>query len=148
MSGSPTATSQQPNSLQTPPTSTCHYSRSDNINEIQARLSSRTRRQSSLTNSPTTGKYLQSDALGQKRLETTLTEKENRDIPSPIKYSDLDMRVDGYRSPLNNQHDLASSRKRSSRDFSAEEDEGPKRQKDEGHQKDRRKAPKVAAAYR
>lgn len=148
MSGSPTANTQQSNSLQTPPTSTCHYSRSDNSNEIHDRRSSKTGPQCGLTSAPTSAKHLQSDALSQTRLESTLTNKENRDIPSPINNSDIDMRVDKYRSPLNDQRDLASHGKRSSRDFLDEEDEGPKRQKDEGHQKDKRKAPKVAAAYR
>ena len=111
--GSP-AGSYHPGSLQTPPTSACHDTRSDNSENCARRLSSGCA-QSIVMNSPV-------GSIG----------------TGPGK----------YKSPLNDHSYQDLSPKWSVRQFSPEVDEGPKRQKDENHQKDKRKAPKIAAAYR
>lgn len=62
--------------------------------------------------------------------------------------SSIGVRGDKYRSPLDDRSDQGHSPKRSVRKLSVEVEEGPRRQKDESHQNNKRKAPKVAAAYR
>ena len=51
-------------------------------------------------------------------------------------------------SPRRSKSDLSLSRKRSYRHSSEESDGGPKRQEDETAQRQKRKQPKIAAAYR
>jgi hypothetical protein len=146
-SGSSPGSRYNANSLQTPPTSACHDSRSDS-NENCARRTSTNGAQSDPTCSPDNAKYIQADAHYSTIPEPPEGGRERRDLQSPSTSRGTGNRDDMYGSPLNDDSNRGLSRKRSIREFSPEVDEGPKRQKDECHQKDKRKAPKVAAAYR
>lgn len=139
---------QQAISLQTPPTSACHDSCLDN-NENRTRGLPSNGAQNALTNSPVSAKYIHYDAPGVGKLQESMPrDAEGRKILPPSNTSGIGMRADSCASPSSDRSEQERFRKRSIREFSAEVDEGPKRQKDEGHQKEKRKAPKVAAAYR
>ncbi len=146
-SGSPPG-SHFASSLQTPPASTCHDSHSDHT-EIGTRRLSSYGAQSTLTDSPGYAKRVQSVAPDPGMWKLALSQGErNRNVPTPTYTAGVVTRGEEYRSPSESHSDQGLRRKPSMREFSAEVDGGPKRQKDKGHQKDRRKAPKVAAAYR
>jgi hypothetical protein len=134
-------------SLQTPPASGCHDSFSDKI-ENPARRSSSDGVESTLTNPPAVAKCACSDPHGHSGPETTPNNRQGSNILSPGKTTGIGMAGDDGRSPSKDYMGQGCSRKRSFRELSAEIDEGPRRQKDEGHQRDKRKAPRVAAAYR
>jgi hypothetical protein len=131
-------------SLQTPPTSACHDSRSDN-NECPARGITNNGAQSTLTYSPGSVKYPHSDAPGAGQLQEYLPGDRKGTASNN---SGVGIKGERYASSPNVYRDQEHYRQQTAREFSADEDEGPKRQKDESHQKEGRKAPKVAAAYR
>lgn len=57
-------------------------------------------------------------------------------------------KADNHARPCNDHSGEERSLKRSIKELSAEVEGGPKRQKEKTHQKEKRKAPKVAAAYK
>ena len=146
-SGSPPP-NQHAFSLQTPPTSACRDSRSDN-NEYPARGITNSGAQSNLNYSPGSVKYTHSDAPGAGQGQDYLPgDRRGSNPPLPSNNSGVGMKGERYASSPNVYSNQERYRQQTAREFSAEQDEGPKRQKDESHQKEGRKAPKVAAAYR
>jgi hypothetical protein len=146
-SGSPPP-NQHAFSLQTPPTSACHDSCWD-YNEHPTRGLSCNGVQSTQTNSPGNVKYTHSDAPGVGQLQDYLpSDRKRSNPPPPSNSSGTGMKGEKHATPPSIYSDQERYRQQSAREFSAEVDEGPKRQKDECHQKEGRKAPKVAAAYR
>jgi hypothetical protein len=132
------------NSLQTPPASVHHDSRSDS-DEFRARRSCSNGAQNISADSEINANHMQSHPPGLKTPEST---QQDRYVQAPGNTEATGTIDDSHGSPQNNRHDQRPCRKRSIRNLSAEIDEGPKRQKDDSHQKEKRKAPKVAAAYR
>ena len=143
-SGSPSGRHHR-NSLRTPPNSACHDSRSDN-DRIVARLPSDGAR-GNQTASPVSARYTHCDASTLVIPESIPRDGDGRDVPWPDHTAGMRLRSDKYRAPLSGHSDQDLSRKRSNREFTAEVDEGSKRQKDEDYKMGKRKAPKVAAVY-
>jgi hypothetical protein len=146
-SGSPTGSHHHATSLQTPPMSACHDSRSDNNGNCARRFSNNDA-QSTMSKSPTTAKDMLFVASSLAVPDSTPGNRGDENVQPRSITASLAMGYDKNRSLGNDHSGQALSRKRSTREFSAEVDEGPKRQKDEGHQREKRSAPKVAAAYR
>ncbi|ERF68266.1 hypothetical protein EPUS_02722 [Endocarpon pusillum Z07020] len=135
-SGSPPPR-QQALSLQTPPTSACHDSCSNNNENRPRRLSSTVAR-NPLSNSPTNCQDSSCDAPGAGSPQSE---------PILSNTARVGTNADKHASPSSDHSGEGRSRKRSIGELSAEVEEGPKRQKEKIHQKEKRKAPKVAAAY-
>jgi hypothetical protein len=139
---------QQTFSLQTPPTSACHDSRSDN-NEYPARAITNNSAPSTLNYPPGSVRYAHADASGAGRAQDYLPVDRKRNNP-PLPSNDSSVGMKGEKSASSPivYSDQERFRQPTAREFSPEDDEGPKRQKDESHHREGRKAPKVAAAYR
>jgi hypothetical protein len=146
-SGSPTGSHHHATSLQTPPMSAYHDSRSDNNGNCARRFSNHDAH-STMAKSPTAAKDMHSVASSLAIPDSAPGNRRDENIQPRSITTSLAMGYDKDRSLEDDHSGQALSRKRSTREFSAEIDEGPKRQKDEGHQREKPKAPKVAAAYR
>lgn len=137
------------NSLQTPPTSACHDSRSDNTENHGHRTSD------SAHNDPA-GSPMIPKCSPDAHDWTTATASSHEDQEGAAAHSQNNaqstamMADQFYRASVDDGPGPGPSlpRKRSIREVSPEADEGPKRQRDKSYQKDKRKGPKVAAAYR
>lgn len=138
------------NSLQTPPTSASHDSRCDN-DQLYPRRSSSNSAENSLQELPANIKNIQPDPSGPRTPDTIQRDGGDKNAHSPSHTRGTMTADDKRGSPLQEQfHDHGNGgivRKRSIRELSPEIAEGPKRQPDGCHAKDKRKAPKVAAAY-
>jgi hypothetical protein len=101
-----------------------------------------------VTDLPVSGKHVDSEAPSKRASEPLRKARIGSKVRSPGNTQGTTIREEKYRSPLDERSNQGLSRKRAIEDSMAEVDEGPKRQKAESHQKEKRRAPKIASAYR
>jgi hypothetical protein len=94
------------------------------------------------------GKHVDSEAPSNRASEPLWKARMGSKVRSPGITKGTTIREEKYRSPLDERSNQALSRKRPIEDSMAEVDEGPKRQKADSYQKEKRRAPKIASAYR
>ncbi len=129
---------QQALTLQTPPTSARHDSCSNNNEHRPRRVSSNVAR-NSFSISPTNGQGSNCDAPAARSSQAESMHSNTAGVGT---------KGGEHTSPFSDHCGEEWSGRRSIRELSAEVEEGPKRQKEKTPQKEKRRAPEVAAAYK